>query len=60
VVLVVSSLSSGKVPFSILRKVSVSEERQFQNARNFSQRPQAEKSLCQKVRSYVDAIGFGF
>jgi hypothetical protein len=57
VVLVASSLSSGKVRFSILRRVSVSEERQFQSARSFSQRLQVERSLCQKVRSYSEEIG---
>jgi hypothetical protein len=59
VVLVVSSLLSGKDPFSMPRRVSVSEERQFQNARRFSQRPQAERSLYQKVRSYLQPIIHG-
>jgi hypothetical protein len=60
VVLAVSSLSSGKDLFSIPRRVSVSEERQFQNARSFSQRPQVERSLSLKVRSYMESINHGF
>jgi citrate synthase len=50
VVLVVSSLWSGKDPFLMLRRVSVSEERQFQSANKSFPRHPEERSHCQKVR----------
>ena len=43
-----------------LRRVFVSEERQFQNARSFSQRLREDKSRCQKVmndKGYAAVIG---
>jgi hypothetical protein len=49
VVLVVSSPWSGKDRFWTLRRVSASEERQFQNARSFCQRHLEDRSLCRKV-----------
>ena len=49
-VLVESNRWSGKDPSLTQRKVSGSEERLFQSARNCSPKPPAERSLFQKVR----------
>jgi hypothetical protein len=51
VVRVGSSHLSGKDPFLILRRVSDSEERQFQNAKSFSRRLREERSPYLKVFS---------
>jgi hypothetical protein len=59
VVPVVSSPWSGRDQFLTPRRVSVSEERQFQNARSFSQRLREDKSRCQKVmndKGYAPAM----
>jgi hypothetical protein len=49
VVPVVSSPWSGRDQFLTPRRVFVSEERLFQNARSFSQRLREDRSRCQKV-----------